>query len=74
MAALKCPICGREVPEGALTTPFCQERCRLLDLGNWLDERYIVDDQPGDVPVPPPSGEARRSLPPAARYSRGLIH
>jgi len=35
--------------------PFCSERCRLLDLGNWATERYRLpgpppapDDEPGD--------------------------
>ena len=23
--------------------PFCSERCRLLDLGAWADERYVVE-------------------------------
>jgi endogenous inhibitor of DNA gyrase (YacG/DUF329 family) len=27
--------------------PFCSERCRLLDLGCWLDEGYRVS-----VPLP----------------------
>lgn len=22
--------------------PFCSSRCKLLDLGNWLDEKYRV--------------------------------
>jgi endogenous inhibitor of DNA gyrase (YacG/DUF329 family) len=22
--------------------PFCSERCRLLDLGNWASERYVI--------------------------------
>lgn len=22
--------------------PFCSERCKLLDLRNWVDERYRV--------------------------------
>ena len=22
--------------------PFCNERCRAIDLGNWLDERYRI--------------------------------
>ena len=26
--------------------PFCSERCKLLDLQNWIDERYRV---PGDT-------------------------
>jgi endogenous inhibitor of DNA gyrase (YacG/DUF329 family) len=24
--------------------PFCSERCRLLDLGNWAAERYVVSE------------------------------
>jgi endogenous inhibitor of DNA gyrase (YacG/DUF329 family) len=24
--------------------PFCSERCRLLDLGNWSSEKYVVSD------------------------------
>ena len=29
--------------------PFCSERCRLIDLGRWLDEDYrlpALDDEP----------------------------
>ena len=26
--------------------PFCSERCKLLDLHNWMDERYRV---PGEA-------------------------
>lgn len=46
MAAMKlcCPICGGtfEARPGEGPFPFCSERCRLVDLGNWLDERYRV--------------------------------
>ena len=41
-----CPTCS-EIPDskGAHAyRPFCSERCRLLDLGNWLDERYKIPD------------------------------
>ena len=38
----RCPMCRIAIPEGAAAFPFCSERCRLLDLGNWLDERYAV--------------------------------
>ena len=24
--------------------PFCSERCRLLDLGNWASERYVISE------------------------------
>lgn len=37
-----CPICGGEVEPSAETHPFCSRRCRLIDLGNWLDESYVV--------------------------------
>jgi endogenous inhibitor of DNA gyrase (YacG/DUF329 family) len=22
--------------------PFCSERCRLFDLGNWASEKYVI--------------------------------
>lgn len=43
MALKKCPIC--EVmfdTEGPHSGPFCSPRCRKIDLGRWLGERYSV--------------------------------
>ncbi len=38
-----CPICMQSVPwEGNPFRPFCSERCKLIDLDNWLEERYRV--------------------------------
>jgi endogenous inhibitor of DNA gyrase (YacG/DUF329 family) len=50
-----CAICGAPVaPRGENPGfPFCSERCRTIDLGQWLDERYRIptterpDDDPG---------------------------
>jgi hypothetical protein len=43
---LCCPTCGREFERRASRfAPFCSERCKLIDLGDWLDERYRI---PGD--------------------------
>ena len=44
-----CPTCGaptapRPEGDGERTFPFCTRRCRTLDLGNWLDERYRLGD------------------------------
>ncbi|MEX0886786.1 MAG: DNA gyrase inhibitor YacG [Phycisphaeraceae bacterium] len=36
-----CPICGRELGPEA-DEPFCSQRCRNIDLGNWLDENYTI--------------------------------
>jgi endogenous inhibitor of DNA gyrase (YacG/DUF329 family) len=39
---MKCPICKKEVAPGAPDFPFCSERCRIIDLGNWASERYVI--------------------------------
>jgi endogenous inhibitor of DNA gyrase (YacG/DUF329 family) len=39
-----CPRCGAPVawtPESKWR-PFCSERCKLVDLGEWAAERYRV--------------------------------
>lgn len=50
----KCPICRKTFEVGTLadlpTFPFCTERCRLVDLGRWIDGDYAI---PG---APAPSG------------------
>lgn len=42
MAAPICPICKKPAAPRAARSPFpfCSERCRLVDLGNWLGESY----------------------------------
>ncbi|RMH06343.1 MAG: DNA gyrase inhibitor YacG [Nitrospirae bacterium] len=41
----RCPLCKQQtVWEHNPFRPFCSERCQLLDLGAWLDERYRVPD------------------------------
>jgi len=38
-----CPICRREVfAERNPFRPFCSERCKLIDLDNWLAGRYRI--------------------------------
>jgi len=39
---LKCPICKKDVKLGEANFPFCSERCRLIDLGNWSTEKYRI--------------------------------
>jgi uncharacterized protein len=38
----RCPICGKPVKDGDPDFPFCGERCRMIDLGNWASEKYVV--------------------------------
>jgi uncharacterized protein len=52
--SLHCSICQREFrPEDSPAMPFCSERCRLLDLGRWLEEGYgmpIEREDAGEMP------------------------
>ena len=41
---MKCPMCKKPTSwEGNPDRPFCSERCRLHDLGNWASEDYKVE-------------------------------
>jgi uncharacterized protein len=35
--------------------PFCSERCKLIDLGRWLEERYGLPLEPDDDRLTEPS-------------------
>ncbi|MEZ5277591.1 MAG: DNA gyrase inhibitor YacG [Opitutaceae bacterium] len=42
---VRCPQCGRRGtwlarPHG----PFCSERCQLIDMGGWFDERFRISE------------------------------
>jgi len=48
--SVKCPSCGGEVPWSPESPwrPFCSERCKLIDLGEWLSESHRISE-----PLPP---------------------
>jgi endogenous inhibitor of DNA gyrase (YacG/DUF329 family) len=53
-----CPTCGKLVAwtEASRWRPFCSERCRLIDLGEWIDETRRIpaeDEEPRDGPRQP---------------------
>jgi endogenous inhibitor of DNA gyrase (YacG/DUF329 family) len=45
---LQCPVCHRkdttEPSDGKRSKyyPFCSDRCKLVDLGAWLDSDYMI--------------------------------
>ena len=43
---IPCPTCGKPVVWGAEARwrPFCSERCRMIDLGDWLDETNRISE------------------------------
>jgi endogenous inhibitor of DNA gyrase (YacG/DUF329 family) len=47
---MKCPICKKPVELKDPEAPFCSERCRLIDLGNWASGTYVISTVPIDLP------------------------
>jgi endogenous inhibitor of DNA gyrase (YacG/DUF329 family) len=39
---MQCPICRRPVKLEDPDSPFCSDRCRDIDLGNWATEKYVI--------------------------------
>jgi endogenous inhibitor of DNA gyrase (YacG/DUF329 family) len=40
---IRCPTCRKETKwENNPYRPFCSDRCQLIDLGAWIEERYRV--------------------------------
>ena len=41
---VSCPACGKLAVFGPQNKwrPFCSERCKMLDFGDWAAERYRV--------------------------------
>lgn len=54
LRTVPCPRCGMQVPwtRGNKFRPFCSERCKGIDLGQWAMESYRVpqseDADPGE--------------------------
>jgi len=50
----RCPSCGRDVVRSPQSKapffPFCSDRCKLLDLGKWLEGEHRIEEplRPGD--------------------------
>jgi len=50
---VKCPSCGKAVTWSAESTyrPFCSERCKLIDLGEWASEGHRIAGEPLPQPL-----------------------
>lgn len=49
---VKCPTCQKSVEWSAENTfkPFCCERCKLIDLGEWFaEEKRIPAEETEDI-------------------------
>lgn len=69
MRKVKCPTCGNFadfVPENKYR-PFCSERCKLIDLGEWASGGYAIP-----VQTPPEPEELEAALEEAAAKAGGM--
>lgn len=43
-----CPVCGTAVvwSHDSRWRPFCSERCKTIDLGDWASERHVIAGRP----------------------------
>ncbi|MEO5923378.1 MAG: DNA gyrase inhibitor YacG [Bryobacteraceae bacterium] len=39
-----CPICQKKVQATDPFMPFCSDRCKTVDLGNWAMEKYVISE------------------------------
>jgi endogenous inhibitor of DNA gyrase (YacG/DUF329 family) len=65
MPHYECPTCRTRFecdrPEDAPCRPFCCERCKLIDLGRWLNEEYrVTEERPDTGPDDEPSQNGHR--------------
>jgi endogenous inhibitor of DNA gyrase (YacG/DUF329 family) len=37
-----CPICRKPVKLDDPFMPFCSDRCRIIDVANWADGKYVI--------------------------------
>lgn len=48
MPKINCPNCKKEFVyrniKESPNFPFCSERCKLIDLGAWLDEKHRIEE------------------------------
>lgn len=53
-----CPTCGKAVAWTPTEKwrPFCSERCKLIDLGEWLNEGKRIPGEPAPLPEQGDSG------------------
>ena len=54
-----CPTCKKRFEVATIDDlpgfPFCSERCKLIDLGRWIDGAFAI---PADAETPEPAVEA----------------
>ncbi len=52
---MKCPHCKKKIIESCIEDlsclPFCSKRCKLLDLGAWANEEYVISSSVDETSI-----------------------
>jgi endogenous inhibitor of DNA gyrase (YacG/DUF329 family) len=51
LTTLRCPTCKTVVLVSNESFPFCSDRCRVIDLGKWASEGYVISSPIHDPDV-----------------------
>ncbi len=48
VTTVSCPTCNKTVSwtSAEQWKPFCSERCKLIDLGDWANENHKIEGEP----------------------------
>lgn len=48
---IKCPTCNKLLKwdKDNPSRPFCSERCKLIDLGEWASESHRIAGEPANL-------------------------
>jgi endogenous inhibitor of DNA gyrase (YacG/DUF329 family) len=62
----RCPTCSKrytiECIDDLPSFPFCSDRCRLIDLGRWIDGVYAIPGVPASVTSESRSGHPANAV------------
>ena len=73
--AHKCPTCKKTIKTASHKSselskffPFCSQRCKLIDLGDWLDAKYRIpaeteSSQTAELPDTSSTDNTRKNSP-----------
>ena len=65
MPDFRCPVCKKPSRPSLPFFPFCSERCKLVDLGSWLDGRYRISRPLGERDLEEGAAENASPSPPS---------
>lgn len=72
----KCPICNATVKPRAENPsfPFCTSRCKMIDLGKWVNEEYRIPVEGDELEEDHDGGASDSSSDGASKTNEDMRH